>query len=851
MPNGHDCVAALQQLYNRLHRTEPYFKSVPCVSTRIELGLARLDLCPMGYTCHSTTLRDLGHAFDSRYSQEGNIADLNRAIEVEQARLDLCPLDHPEHASALGELAVSFWKYYCIQKNEADLDKLIDMEQKWLDLSLPSHADYERALGELALSLWNRYDAQQDMEDLNRSIDMGEQRLALCPAGHPHHDTALNNLALSIRARYQKQGNLTDLNQAIKLQEQFLVLHPPSFPKHGLALRNLALSLQDHYYEVEDYSDLIKAIQLFTDAMATFPVQHSDFAFIAGQLAATILMSLESSNPGQPPPSLDEAFEAYSQLKKCSPAVSLDLWEATLDWIHDAEKYNHYSVLEAYQTALNTLDHFTSLDSSLDSRHETMQARVADLVNDAFSCSTRHESSQVAVELLEQGRGILWNQLARFDISVAALESQSYEGRELGKRFMRLSTDLRKHAQGSGGQDTNPYWRVQEEWQSVVDRIRCLDGFSRFLLPPRFDDLQQAAEHGPVIVVNASIYSCDAVIVLCSGPPVHVSLPCSFDDVFQLCLQLSEVTQDSHAYGTNRESWVKQMLRELWSSVVESIVTVLQDDIQLPLGSRIWWCPTSKLTNLPFHAAGPYRKAEKNLMDIYVSSYAPSLSALIRTRDRMRSQKIGRDASGIKNSVSFAAVGQARPSADTKLGELPEVEHEIRKIRDEVGMPPEVTFDVVTGNAATIEGAIEAFRHHRWVHVACHGAQHAEKPFESWFAMRDGKLTLMRIIQERYTNSEFAFLSACHTAVGDESTPDEVLHLAAGMQFAGFNGVIGTLWKVDDAEAHRVVTRFYREMFKRPVVDFEHAAAALNTAVLESADEVALEKRIVFVHIGI
>ena len=396
------------------------------------------------------------------------------------------------------------------------------------------------------------------------------------------------------------------------------------------------------------------------------------------------------------------------------------------------------------------------------------------------------------------------------------------------------------------------YWRVQNEWQSVVENIRRLDGFSRFLLPPCFEDLQHAAEDGPVIIVNASKYTCDALIVLHNRPPVHVSLPCSLNDVKQLCTQLSQLTQDAHAYGNKREYYVKEVLRELWSSVVEPIASVLQNDVELRHGSRIWWCPTSTFTLLPFHAAGPHRQVGKNLMDIYISSYAPSLSALIRTRERIRSQREARrGASGTANKISFAAIGQARPSADIKLGELPEVEHELERICDETGMPPEVKFETVTGKQATIEGAVQAFRDHRWVHVACHGAQHANKPFESWFAMGDGKLTLMRIIQERYTNSEFAFLSACHTAVGDESTPDEVLHLAAGMQFAGFNGVIGTSWWVDDALAHQVVTRFYREMFKRPDISFEHAAGALNTAVVETADEVSLEKRIVFVHIGI
>ena len=159
-------------------------------------------------------------------------------------------------------------------------------------------------------------------------------------------------------------------------------------------------------------------------------------------------------------------------------------------------------------------------------------------------------------------------------------------------------------------------------------------------------------------------------------------------------------------------------------------------------------------------------------MEIYVSSYAPSLSALIRARERVRSRKKARCASAAANVVSFAAVGQAQPSADLKLLALPEVEREIQRIRNETVIPPDVSFETITGNAATIEGAVQAFREHRWVHIACHGAQHATKPFESWFAMGDGQLMLMHIIQERYTDSEFAFLSACHTAVGDKSTLD-------------------------------------------------------------------------------
>ena len=161
----------------------------------------------------------------------------------------------------------------------------------------------------------------------------------------------------------------------------------------------------------------------------------------------------------------------------------------------------------------------------------------------------------------------------------------------------------------------------------MLDRIQRLDGFSRFLLPPLFDDLQQAAESGPVIIVNASEYTCDALIVLYTRPPVRVDLDCPLEHVAQLCSQFSELIQDPHAYGQHRELWVKQSLRNLWAIAVEPIVNALQDDVQLPLGSRLWWCPASKLTTLLLHAARPYRKDQKNLIDLYVSSYAPSFSS--------------------------------------------------------------------------------------------------------------------------------------------------------------------------------------------------------------------------------
>jgi CHAT domain-containing protein len=120
--------------------------------------------------------------------------------------------------------------------------------------------------------------------------------------------------------------------------------------------------------------------------------------------------------------------------------------------------------------------------------------------------------------------------------------------------------------------------------------------------------------------------------------------------------------------------------------------------------------------------------------------------------------------------------------------------------------------------------------------------------------MRDKPLTLLDIMENHAPQAEFAFLSACHTAIGDEETPDEVIHLAAGLQSSGFKSVIGTLWVVDDAVAKHVIEAFYEKMFEDSedgVIYCTKAARALNHATDVVRKKVPLEQRIVFIHIGV
>ncbi|KAF8124444.1 nuclear condensing complex subunit [Boletus edulis] len=144
------------------------------------------------------------------------------------------------------------------------------------------------------------------------------------------------------------------------------------------------------------------------------------------------------------------------------------------------------------------------------------------------------------------------------------------------------------------------------EMQRVVTTIHELTGFSCFLLPSLSSDLQCAASDGPVIVVNASQYSCDALVVMLGRDPFRVTAA---------------------------------FLREM-DQIVSPIIDFLR--MTHPLRSRIWWCPAAEFSVLPLHAACPYRKGQRSLPDLYTVPFA--------TQERR-----------------FVAIGQAKAAGERKL----------------------------------------------------------------------------------------------------------------------------------------------------------------------------------------
>ncbi|KAF9237029.1 hypothetical protein BU15DRAFT_76401 [Melanogaster broomeanus] len=230
-----------------------------------------------------------------------------------------------------------------------------------------------------------------------------------------------------------------------------------------------------------------------------------------------------------------------------------------------------------------------------------------DISVNAASCALRRGDVPRALELLEQGQAILWTQIARF--------------RTPSMIFALVTRAQRRWSRNLG--TSVPPWidrdgllkGLVDDWNGVVEELRTFDGFSRFLLPPLFSELQEAACEGLVIVLIASRFSCDVIIVLHKQPPVHIQLEITLEQLSQL----AETHQGNISLRRPHYRVFVDVLGELWRKCISPVVAELEKIITKR--SRIWWCPTALFTAFPLHAAAEYREGEILLLRRYISSY--------------------------------------------------------------------------------------------------------------------------------------------------------------------------------------------------------------------------------------
>jgi CHAT domain-containing protein len=99
--------------------------------------------------------------------------------------------------------------------------------------------------------------------------------------------------------------------------------------------------------------------------------------------------------------------------------------------------------------------------------------------------------------------------------------------------------------------------------------------------------------------------------------------------------------------------------------------------------------------------------------------------------------------------------------------------------------------------ASTRQDVLERIQSAAVVHFACHATQNPADALQSGFHLEDDLLAVSRLMELELPQAFLAVLSACETAKGDAAQPDQAIHLAAAMLFAGFKSIVATMWCVN------------------------------------------------------
>ncbi|QRV93571.1 CHAT domain protein [Ceratobasidium sp. AG-Ba] len=808
-----------------------------------------LLLAPEGQPIRFTLLKNIGLSYQSRYERAGSIEDLDLSLDNLHQAAARVPDADPIKAVVLHDLGVLHRFRFERLADPRDLSAAIESGGMAV-VSLKGRSPIlPQWLNDLGLSYCRRFLSTHDFEDSELACGCLTQAAMIVPIEEPNRPVILSNLGYLHMLRYNHSKNAQEIDMAVKCNSSAALSVPDEWSRALFILNNLSAALTLKYTHSGELDDLDKAIHWSLRAISLSPPGHAaeaSWMFNLGNIHNTRYQ--KSKNISDIHNSID-CFKQASVFTKALPSIR---FTAARAWARISWEHRLSSTIDAYKQAMSLLPQVVWLGDTSAQRYEIL-ASLDNVAMEAAVVAVEMREYGLALEWLEEGRCLVWNQLLQLR---TPLEELALINNSLSERLCQIGTELEKASsqdplsgfqpgQVDIQQSAHKHHLLVEEWSRLSEEARSTLRGREILLSKKMSSLAPAARFGSVVMVVVHYDGCYALVIRQNSLQVEclALTGLSRDMVVESRSRLSRLLRHHGRNGrtiTSRpkaDNTLETVLKLLWDTIVKPVLDFLGYLVPASQLPHIIWCPTGPLSGLPLHAAGDYGQPDSLLYDYAVSSYTPTLSTLV--------SKIDQPAVAYQ---SVLAVGQV----DTpSLGSLPGVSVELEKIQELVG---DARFVRLDNNAATVAAVQDALDVHPWVHFACHASQDPVAPSNSAFQLYDGPLSLATISEKQLKGAGLAFLSACETATGHKELADEAVHLAASMLMVGYRTVIATMWAIRDQDAPLVAEKFYGYMLHNGQKDPYIAARALHHAVSALRSQVGpneFERWVPFIHFGI
>lgn len=808
----------------------------------------------------------------------GSPADLDQAIDLLRTATAELPDASPGKPMLLGSLTTMLQHRRIVTGSAADLDAAIDVAQ--LAVALEDGADPRnraKALMRVCGLFGARYEDAGDPSDIAAAVAAGREAVGLVPVD-ALPATFAYYWALVLMQQHEVRGEAGDLEEALEIMRRLAASAATPARLRTVAMMGLARALRN----LADLSwdNLDEAIHLLRQVLATPGADAYLRAMTEYKLAAALAERFGQRAARR---DADESLALLARNLKTTQLTASRRIEAAITaaelehdvgepgWPSRAADQLAAAVRLLPFTAARTLNR-TDRQRAL-GEWSGLAARAAALaLADERPGEPAGQRAARALGLLEADRTVLLNQA--YDTR-ADLDGVWRADPALARRFLELREQLDRDPLGgadelrvmpaAAGSSTAAQLLALEAsagdqrraglaFAEVVEEIRKLPGQSGFMRAPDPRELIAQAAHGPVIVLNVTEMRGDAFLVTSAGVRALRLPALTADTAADAAERLHQSAQAFDAEG------VLQVLGWLWDAIARPVLDELGlDRAPAPREPwpRIWWVAGGVLANMPLHAAGRYPGGQgtdhqggdegrpgESVLDRVISCYAPNVRTLRYLRER--SARSASQSAPDRGSLVVAMcqtpgtllrdLANAGQEASFVAGLLPGpvlLTHEIPPGGEHAGPP--VTDPA--GQPTTGQVLAELARR-RIAHFACHAEADTMDPSRSGLRLLDAPLTVSALGAQDLDSVEFAFLSACSTALNRaRDLLDESIHVVSALQLAGIPQVVGTFWEVEDFASFAVVQSFYTRLEARSL-DTSVAAETLHEITRLVRDEV-------------
>jgi TPR repeat protein len=777
----------------------------------IRLYQEALDITPKDDLSRNYFLQLLGDIYTQHFKKTNTRVYLEQSIRLYQEALDITPEDHPDRSNILVNLGDVYEKRSQRTNDNADLKQCIQFYREALDRTPKDHPDRASRLQYLGAVYGTRFRKTNAKAHLEQSIRFRQEALDITPEDDSSRALQIQGLGNAYRQRFRKTNRKADLEQAIRLCQEALNITPKDHPSRANRLQILGAVFEEQFWKTDAMADIDQSITLYQEALDITPEGHSHRAFQLQCLGNAYRKRFRRTNAII---DLERSIQLHQKLlNESSFPVSTRIRAGKcLIKIHAAS--NNWS--QAYQAASQTLSLIPlltpySLENS-DKQH--LLTKTVGLASGAAAVALLADKTPYeAIRLLELGRGVIAGALDEMRADIPELQQKHPQ---LAAEYINLRDQLDAPKTLTQPQVDQRY-NAGRKLEEMIQTIRTLSGFDRFLLAPSEDELKSAAKDGPIVVINISKYRCDALIIENSRlrslelPRLHFR-------------NIQDHTLESLA--------APEMLEQLWEAVAQPVLDTL-GFTQSPSDGcwpRIWWIPTGPLNKFPLHAAGRHTDGcGETVLDRVMSSYSSSVKAIIHGRRQQRN--LGGTLSAPAPALLVAMKHTPGSSKLPFATEEVEMLHDLcRSMAIESVEPRRCKQDIMSH-----------LPHCNIFHFAGHGYTDNDDPLKSYLLLEDGKsnaLTVANLLELNLRKHApfLAYLSACGTGrINGEKFIDENIHLISACQLAGYRHVIGTLWEVKDEICVEMARITYEGIRDRGMTD-ESVAWGLHNAARELRD---------------